>query len=806
VAKHPLYLTIHGHFYQPPRENPWTGEIEVQPSAAPDHDWNDRIARQCYTPNSASRLLDSFGKIKDIVNNYEYMSFNIGPTLMSWIRTHTPETYKRIQDADKKSAQRLSGHGNAVAQVYNHIIMPLASRKDRLTQIRWGIKDFEQHFSRKPEAMWLAETAINMDTVVDLIQEGIQYVILSPTQADSFRLFDEEDWEDCSDTSINTTRPYRIFPVDEKGKKLCDGYLDAFFYDAGLSSAVGFEHLLRDANVFAARIEGAFNKDNKKAQLISIGTDGESYGHHEPFGDMCAAYLYKDLCPAKDMIPVNYGWFLEKFPPVAEVRLKNAHSEGCAWSCAHGVGRWYRDCGCSTGAPHGWNQKWRGPLRKAFDTVAAEADKIFQKEFLEMGIEDPWKVRDEFGVVVSNTENNELRRDFIKKYLGDASFAEQKKFLALLEAQKFALFSYTSCGWFFNDILGLEPVQNMRYALRALELISPWCKDSESLREKVLAELAKAKSNQDGRDGAEIFETDTQDDVSSVKKVACGYAVEAFLGIEHPGSQFPVYNGSIQVLEKQAKAQLFSVQLTHQETLEEASFVVCCLKNNGSVKLFIKEGDEVPNAELTEKALKIWAETDSDAMFISCLDGLVPDVFKAVASYASQRAISAVEQEMQSFAERHHLCNEFLEAGVSSLGSTLYALLGANQQFALRASIQSVLEEPTTQNIIHCRSLLRKLHSLDLDCPVQEFAAQFEEKIKRGIESALEKATPSGIRELSNLITLADALELQIGRSELENLLFESYQSFLKSPKNRELVPLLEWMNFSIPQQENLSK
>jgi hypothetical protein len=331
--KNPHYFTIHGHFYQPPRENPWTDIIENQESAHPFHDWNDRIAHECYSPNGASRLLSPTGRIQDIVNNYEFMSFNIGPTLMSWIRKKTPETYQRIQEADRKSAERLNGHGNAIAQVYNHMIMPLATPADRITQIRWGIRDFEFHFNRKPEAIWLAETAINMDTIVDLIREGIRFTILSPTQAQSYRKIGETHWSDCSHTNIDTLRPYRIYPKDAEGKALCEGYLDIFFYHPSLSSAVGFEHLLRDANVFGKRILDVFDPKKTEPQLVNIGTDGESYGHHEPFGDMCAAWLYNKYAPDHNMVPVNYGWFLEKFPPQYEVTLKNMYGEGSAWSC-----------------------------------------------------------------------------------------------------------------------------------------------------------------------------------------------------------------------------------------------------------------------------------------------------------------------------------------------------------------------------------------------------------------------------------------------------------------------------------------
>ncbi|MBO4436485.1 MAG: DUF3536 domain-containing protein, partial [Fibrobacter sp.] len=516
--KHPLYFTIHGHFYQPPRENPWTGVIENQPSARPNHDWNDRIASQCYSPNSASRILSPHGHIVDIVNNYEYMSFNMGPTLMGWIRTNTPDTYKRIQEADKKSIERL-GHGNAIAQVYNHIIMPLASEQDKRTQIRWGIEDFKFHFGRMPEAMWLAETAINFETVVELIKAGIKFTILSPTQADSFRKFGDEEWTDCSNTSIDTARPYRVYPRDKDGNLVCDGYLDVFFYNPWLSSAVGFEHLLRDAGTFGRRINDAWDENREDAQLVSIGTDGESYGHHEPFGDMCAAWLFNRYAPEHKMEPVNYGWFLEKFPPQHEVLLKNFHGEGCAWSCAHGVGRWYRDCGCSTGGGPDWNQKWRGPLRDAFNHLKKLADHVFARELEKLSTMNPWDVRDAYVETLVAPEQKARTETFLQKVLLHPDNPEEcARAMRLLEIQKFCLFSFTSCGWFFNDIEGLEPVQNMRYALRAIELLEPFLPFGHNIKSEVLSILARATSNEHKWNGAEVFTRYAEDAVPVILK------------------------------------------------------------------------------------------------------------------------------------------------------------------------------------------------------------------------------------------------------------------------------------------------
>ena len=323
------YLTIHGHFYQPPRENPYLEKIETQESAFPYHDWNTRINDECYRPNTCSRILTGEGRIQDIVNNYEYMSFNFGPTLLNWLAQNDQETYHKIIEADRLSCARNNGHGNAIAQVYSHIIMPLASYRDKVTQIRWGIDDFRRHFGREPEGMWLAETAINQETVHALIENGIKFTVLSPFQAEKTRLFFSNTWQNVEDGSIDPSQPYRIFLNDDPTR-----HLDVFFYDAPISTAVSFEHLLRDANEFAKRLSLAAMPKEGRPTLIHIATDGESYGHHEPFGDMCLAYFFKRLAEEYHFRLINYGYFLELYSPVSEVVLKRGLSgEGTAWSC-----------------------------------------------------------------------------------------------------------------------------------------------------------------------------------------------------------------------------------------------------------------------------------------------------------------------------------------------------------------------------------------------------------------------------------------------------------------------------------------
>lgn len=390
------WVVVHGHFYQPPRENPWLNCIEEQPSAAPQHDWNERIYSQCYRPNGFSRLLDAKGMITGIHNNYSRMSYNFGPTLLSWLEQNHPVTTNRIVDADRQSAAACNGHGNAIAQVYNHIIMPLASKRDQITQIRWAKYAFKRSFGRDPEGIWLAETAINMETVQCLIEEKITFVVLSPTQAEAFRSLkiDHAPWTKTSTQAIDTRRPYRIFASNLAGKKL-GGHLDVFFFDEGLSKDVSFSDMLQDAHIFGSRVNACYSDGAEDDQLVVLATDGETFGHHKPFGDMCLAYFFAHVATELGIQPVNFGHYLAVHQPQFEVTLKNANGEGTSWSCPHGVGRWVRDCGCNTGGEAQWTQAWRAPLREALDNLQEKVDDVYVAACATVGA-SPWQLRDQY--------------------------------------------------------------------------------------------------------------------------------------------------------------------------------------------------------------------------------------------------------------------------------------------------------------------------------------------------------------------------------------------------------------------------
>ena len=478
-------LIFHGHFYQPPRENPHTGIIGKQLSSYPHPDWNERIQADCYGANSHSRYLSGVRRILSMTNNYAYLSFNFGPTLLSWMQKKHPSTYELILDADEKSLRRL-GYGNAIAQAYNHSILPLCSREDARTQILWGLDDFNSRFKREAQGIWLPETAIS-PMVIDLLAEsGIKYVILSPWQCRAIK----EQGKPI--TALNgKPAPYGK-PFLLRGQS--NHTISAFFYNHQLAEGISFGHFLRDADMLYQRL--LVIKKEERQRLIHTATDGEIYGHHEPYGDMALAALIKKVEERQDFTITNYAAYLEKNPAQDEAFLHAGEAEkGTSWSCSHGVSRWYKDCGCHTGGDESWNQKWRTPLRAGFDHLSIEIDAIYVKEIQRILGEqqDPWDLLNTFAPVASELIT-------MQNFLSNLAICdEDKQTLAnLLIGQKYKHFCYTSCGWFFNDLAGLEPKQNITYALMAIQLYQRY--SEKDLKGILLAELVKAKANrkQDG--------------------------------------------------------------------------------------------------------------------------------------------------------------------------------------------------------------------------------------------------------------------------------------------------------------------
>jgi alpha-amylase/alpha-mannosidase (GH57 family) len=539
------FVCVHGHFYQPPRENPWLETVETQDSAAPYHDWNERITAECYAPNGAARIVDGKNRILRITNNYARMSFNVGPTLLSWMQEKAPLTCAMIRDADRLSQRQFGGHGSAIAQVYNHIIMPLASTRDRETQIVWGIADFEHRYGRKPEGMWLAETAVDLESLDLLARHGIRFTILAPhqcarvrplpgtgtpaaiaTKAPPTKTGKAEDaaavaggketpdagWKETPDAGVDTTQPYLV--QTSPGHSIA-----VFFYDGPVSRAIAFDGLLNSGEAFAERLMGGF-RESEAPQLAHVATDGESYGHHHRHGEMALAYALQ-LIEEGDAKLTNYGQFLANFPPTREAEIV----ENSSWSCFHGVERWRSDCGCN-GGKAGWNQKWRMPLRQALNWLR-DCLAPLGHDATSALLTGADAARNDYISMILDRSQPSVDAFFARNSVRTLTTEERVRAMQLMELERNAMLMYTSCGWFFDDISGIETVQIVTYAARVLELAAALFPETRGVLEKGFTDrLAEAKSNEpQWRDGRYIYDEAIRPMLVDLEQVVAHYAI-----------------------------------------------------------------------------------------------------------------------------------------------------------------------------------------------------------------------------------------------------------------------------------------
>ena len=516
------YICVHGHFYQPPRENPWLESIETQPSAYPYHDWNERVAAECYAPNAAARILDERHRITRITSNYERISFDFGPTLLAWLQGRHADTYAAVLAADRTSREHFGGHGSSLAQAYNHLIMPLATDRDIRTQVRWGLRDFSRRFGRDAEGMWLPETAVDLRTLDALAVEGVRFTILSPAQAAAVRPLQGGEWTDVSGQRIDPSRPYLCrLPSDRT--------IALFFYDGPVSRAVAFENLLADGARFARRLTDLATTGSEP-RLAHVATDGESYGHHHRFGEMALAWALHRIDGGGGIRLTNYGEYLALHPPESEVRIV----ENTSWSCAHGIERWRSDCGCSAAGRPSWNQAWRAPLRAALDLLRDAIAPPFETRAARL-LRDPWAARDDYIDVIVDRSDESITR-FLNAHACVAVDPDTTcRILALMELQRNAMLMYTSCGWFFSDLAGIETVQILRYAGRVIQLARD--EMGEDLEPAFLDTLETAISNApETGNGRRIYEQHVRPAMVDLLHVGAHYAVSSvFPGHEAEG-------------------------------------------------------------------------------------------------------------------------------------------------------------------------------------------------------------------------------------------------------------------------------
>lgn len=546
MKEHKPALVIHGHFYQPPRENPWTERIDRQPGAHPHHDWNERIYHESYRPNAYARITDGNGRIESIVNAYEHLSFNFGPTLMSWIERHHPSLQSRLQEADRRSLRARGGHGNAIAQAYGHAILPLCNPRDLRTQIRWGIADFRHRFRRDPESMWLPETAINDETVAALIDEGIRYVVLSPYQAHRIRPIGSTEWTTLRPGEIDARVPYACFHRDGSGRSIV-----VFFYQGSIAHSIAFEGILHSSR---ALVDRCAQIQAGPGQLVNIATDGETYGHHFRYGERCIAHALSDEAVRRGFWITNYGEYLEHHPPTQEVELQTGpRGEGTSWSCAHGVGRWYRDCGCHTGGQDHWKQDWRGPLRAALDFLRDEGARHFEATRGSY-FKDPWEARDAYvSLVLDRTRS---RREFLRQHAPrELPDQDRERALTFLELQRNALLMYTSCGWFFSDVSGLETQQILGYAARVITLAEEL--DLGSSRNRFLEILSGARSNlPEMGNGADVYRRLAELTPVSPQRVAAHLSISSLVHADEAPTECAGYRCQKRIARRQQHGRL----------------------------------------------------------------------------------------------------------------------------------------------------------------------------------------------------------------------------------------------------------
>jgi alpha-amylase/alpha-mannosidase (GH57 family) len=525
------FACIHCHFYQPPRENPWLETVESQDSANPYHDWNERIARECYLPNGASRILNPEYRIAKIVNNYAQISFNFGPSLLSWMEQRAPEGYQKILDGDRESQRLFSGHGGGLAQAYNHSILPLSNSRDKRTQIIWGIEDFKHRFKRDPEGMWLPETAVDLETLDILSAEGIKFTILAPRQAAQIRTGDKSSWIGL-EYGVDSRRAYACHLPSGRT-------IGLFFYDGALATAVAFEKLLYSGENLARRLLSRYDPEGDSGQLMHVATDGETYGHHHAHGDMALAYALEYIRTRNLARTTNYGEYFALYPPRQEIRIH----EKTSWSCAHGVARWESNCGCNSGTPSPGQQQWRRPLREAFDWLRDDLVADFERH-AKMLFKNPWSARDHYISAVLDRAPENVANFLSKHSRHRPSGDEQVRALRLLELQRHLMLMYTSCGWFFDEPTGPETIQVLQYASRAVQLSEQlFGGDREA---QFLQRLESVHSNiPEFGNGRQIYEHFVRPAMLDLPGVAAHYAISSFFEGYKPSDSIYAYEARL---------------------------------------------------------------------------------------------------------------------------------------------------------------------------------------------------------------------------------------------------------------------
>ncbi len=748
------YICIHGHFYQPPRENPWLEYVEMQDSAYPYHDWNERVTAEAYAPNTAARILDGEGYITRMVNNYARMSFDFGPTLLYWLEKNSTEVYEAVISADRESQRLFSGHGAALAQAYNHLIMPLANRRDKRTQVLWGIRDFEHRFGRKPEGMWLPETAVDMETMDIMAENGILFTILAPHQAGRVRRMGNEKWTELTNADIDPSMPYRI--------NLTSGrQFNIFFYNGSIAQCAAFGDLLKNGESFACRLVEAFSEESAAPQLSHIANDGETYGHHHRFGEMALAYATSYI-ESKGLARItSYGEFLEKHPPTYEVEVR----ENTSWSCPHGVERWRSDCGCNTGRNESWNQSWRTPLRQAMDWLRDTLASKFEEQASRL-LKDPWAARDDYIQVVLNRSPDSIQEFLTRHALRQADDSDRIAILKLMELQRHAMLMFTSDGWYFDELYGIETLQVIQNAGRAAQLAGELFGDD--IEHRFLKRLGLAKSNIPAQgDGRRIYERYIKPAMASLTGVAAHLAISSLFG----GEQDRVYCYSIDREDYQtlatdrAKLSVGRARITSGITTESSVFNLGAVHLGGHIvyggvreyqgeeayKTMVREMSGAFSAAEFRRLIKL-LETHLGTFSYSLKD-LFHDRQRQVMDGILESALAEIEIAYHHVYEHFYPPMRFL----TELGNPVPRAFYQAAEFILNNNLHRALGTDTL-DLERVKALLDEAVTWKVELDAEGLAYLFQRSLER-ILAKLD-ATPSDLRLLDNLIATAGMVKI----------------------------------------------
>jgi alpha-amylase/alpha-mannosidase (GH57 family) len=732
------YVCIHGHFYQPPRENAWLEYVEQQDSAYPFHDWNERITAECYAPNGMSRILDGRNAVEQIINNYARISFNFGPTLLAWMAEKEPEAYRTIQAADKESQNVFGGHGSAIAQAYNHTILPLCNSRDKYTQVYWGLTDFRYRFGREPEGMWLPETAVDLETLEILVRLGFRYTILSPYQAKRTRRLKARAWKDVNGGAIDPSTPYEVrLP---SGKKIT-----VFFYDGPISRAIAFENLLGSGETFASRLMSAFADQGRSwPQLVHIATDGETYGHHHKHGDMALAYTLNYIQTNNLARLTNYGEYLEKHPPMFEAEIW----ENTAWSCSHGLERWNSNCGCSSGAHQNWNQDWRFPLRQALDWLRDVIALGYEQKARTL-FRDPWQARNEYIDVILNREPNRRDSFFIKNAAHELSDDEKVLAFRLLEMQRHAMLMYTSCGWFFDELSGLETTQVIQYAGRAVQLYEDIF--AQSVEPMLLDRLELAKSNiPEHKNGRVVYEKFVKPCIVNWPKIAAHYALRSLFEPHTERERIYCYTVDLNDLSMKdagrTKLIVGHARIISEVTLESEVLTFGAVhmgEHTMNAGVGVYRGEEsysVSKQELTDSFLR--ADFPDVIRLLDrhfgestySLRSIFHDDQRKILNTLMKSTLMEEESVFRQVYETHAPMMRFL----ADLGVRLPRAFQTAAEFALNSGLRTAFEDPDNIEFGRINSLLNESRTINIPLDGQTLGFALRKSIKRMSEQLLD--------------------------------------------------------------------